>query len=402
MKNLILFDDESWNSLLPLTYTKPISELRIGIFTIKEKWERLLNGKSSYITQDYLAKKYSIVIEEENFVINSRLLPNDKILHLIKNLEINEALIFKDTLVAARMNQSQFSKLINNSELDELNGMDLTNQEGVIEMIERPFDLFRLNGQEINKDFELITKNKQSKNISGSNSIIGSGKLFVEEGVNIESTILNTSKGPIYLGKDSEIMEGSLIRGPFALCNNSFVKMGTKIYGPTTIGPYSKVGGELSNVVIQGFSNKSHNGYLGNSVLGEWCNIGAGTNVSNLKNNYSEVKLWDYNENKFNKTGLQFCGLIMGDYSKTGIGTMINTGSVIGVSSNIFGTGYPRNFIPSFAWGGHHGFISYNINKSFETAEIVMARRGYNLSDNDKNILEHIYHYSSKYRAWEV
>lgn len=401
MPNIILFDDENWKSLKPLTFTRPVSLLRVGILTIKEKWEITMNGEASFIAQDYLSEKFPIHIAEDNLIINASLLPNDKIVALIKQLDQNEAILYQDELIAARMDRKQFDRLINDSDIEELVGMDLSDQEEIIQRIIHPHDIFTFNDQEIKADFELITKNRVSQVISETNKVISPENIFIEEGAQVECAILNASEGPIYIGKNAKIMEGSIVRGSFALCEGAVIKMGAKIYGQTTIGPYSKVGGEVGNSVILGYSNKGHDGYLGNSVLGEWCNLGADTNTSNLKNNYSEVRLWNYQENSFKKTGLQFCGLIMGDHSKCGINSMFNTGTVVGVSANIFGGGYPRNFVPSFAWGGHSGFSTYKLEKSLEVAEVVMKRRSVELTEFDQKILNHIFLSTSEYRTWE-
>ena len=400
-RNVILFDDEKWQSLLPLTFTKPISELRIGILKISEKWSHYLDGEVSYITQDYLADKYPIHISDDNYVINSRLLPNDKIASLIKGLELNDALLIEETFIAARLDNGQFEKLINENDIEELNGTLLNIEKLESVLIERPYDIFRYNGEEIKKDHLLLTYKKHSAHIPDSVRTSSPENIHISDTAILNHCIINADNGPVYIGEHAEIMEGSVIRGPFAACDNSVVKMSAKIYGDTTIGPYSKVGGELNNVVIQGYSNKGHDGFLGNAVIGEWCNLGADTNNSNLKNNYSEVRLWDYGVQSFAKTGLQFCGLIMGDHSKCGINTMFNTGTVIGVSANIFGSGYPRNFIPSYAWGGRDGFKTNAFKKAIEVADIVMQRRKIMLTQLDKDILQYIFDNTSQYRRWE-
>lgn len=401
MENIILFDDDHWKSLLPLTYTKPIAELRVGILTIAEKWKNRIGGNISYITQDYLADKFPISISDNNLVINARLLPNDNIQDLIEQLSMNDALLFEDTLIAARLNKSQFDRLIENQDIEELDGIELGKHEKYIHLISRPYDIFIQNGKEIAKDYKLLTYNRTSYPISYHNYPIEPDNIFISESAEVTFSSLNASEGPIYIGPNCKIMEGSNIRGPFAMCEGSTVKMGAKIYGQTTLGPYSKVGGELNNVVIQGYSSKAHAGYLGNSVIGEWCNLGAGTTSSNLKNNYAEIKVWDYEKEGFSPTGLQFCGLIMGDHSKVGINTMFNTGTIVGVSANIFGAGFPRTFIPSYSWGGNKGYTTYKIEKAFETMEKVMARKNMQLSDQDRVILQHIYHYTATSRNWE-
>jgi UDP-N-acetylglucosamine diphosphorylase/glucosamine-1-phosphate N-acetyltransferase len=392
-ENIILFGDDHWFDLLPLTFTRPICELRVGILTIREKWEKRLEGKASFITQDYLAEKYPINIEEENLLINSTFLPDDILVHYVKQLKLNEALLFDSELIAARLSAAEFEKLSDEKDaFQSLNGMDLSeNKSLVFSRITKPYHIFSLNGQEMIKDFDLITKHKTSQTISSTNTVIGGYPVFLEEGAIMECCMINTVNGPVYLGKNVQVMEGCMIRGGFAACEGSVVKMGAKIYGPTTIGPYCRLGGEVNNSVLLANSNKGHDGYLGNSVLGEWCNLGADTNTSNLKNNYLPVKIWSYVKERFEDTGLQFCGLIMGDHSKAGINTMFNTGTVVGVASNIFGDGFPRNFIPSFSWGGAAGFTTHQINKAIETAEIVMSRRNMIMSELDKNILHHVY-----------
>jgi UDP-N-acetylglucosamine diphosphorylase/glucosamine-1-phosphate N-acetyltransferase len=399
--NIILFDDDNWEGLLPLTFTKPICELRVGILTIREKWELHLDAKGSYITQDFLSGKYPIQIEKDNIIINSTVLPTPKLVKLIKQLGINEAILDGEQLLAARLTNEQFDNLIEDNGLSELAGIDVSNDVEVIRRIIRPYNIFSLNDIEIKSDFELLTKDRKSEALSDTNTAFHPENIFIEEGAIVEGAILNAKTGPIYIGKNAEIMEGSLVRGPLAMCEGAVLKMGTKIYGATTIGPFSKVGGEVNNSILIGYSNKGHAGFLGNSVIGEWCNLGADTCISNLKNNYEEVKLWSYEDQRFISTGLQFCGLIMGDHSKTGINTMFNTGTVVGVNANIFGSGYPRNYIPSYAWGGAHGFKTYLLEKSIETAERVMKRRNQVLTNEDRRILEHIFLNTSKYRIWE-
>lgn len=393
-KNIILFGDDNWFHLLPLTFTRPIAELRVGILTIKEKWEIHLNGHVSYITQDYLAEKYPINIEDDNLLINSTLLPSNIILNYIKQLQLNEALLLGDELLAARLSADQFDLLSDDpASLKTLKGINLEGVAGLdISRIMRPYDIFMLNGQEIQHDFDIITKGRKSQPISDTNKIIGKHPVFLEEGAVMECCIINTEGGPVYIGKKALVMEGCLIRGSLAVCEGAVIKMGAKIYGPTTAGPHCRLGGEVNNSVLFANSNKGHDGYLGNSVIGEWCNLGADTNTSNLKNNYLPVKIWSYVKEGFEDTGLQFCGLIMGDHSKAGINTMFNTGTVVGVASNIFGDGFPRTYIPSYSWGGASGFTTHQLKKAIETAEIVMKRRNQDMSEEDKKILEYIFH----------
>jgi len=390
--NYILFDGPSRNNLLPFTYTRPVADIRIGILTIREKWETYLEFTTTTVTEEYLSDKYPMVEMEENVMINASFLPNQELVEMIKNLETNQA-IFKDEDVIAFFTKNTQEDI----DLDSYEAIEY--HENVLK-IEHTWDIFSKNGEAILEDFELLTNNRKSQPIPATVNTIKAESIFIEEGAKLNFVTLNATNGPIYIGKDSEIMEGSLIRGPFALCEGATVKMAAKIYGPTTVGPFSKVGGEVTNSVIFGYSNKGHDGYLGNSVIGEWCNLGADTNNSNLKNNYAEVRLWDYQTESFAKTGLQFCGLMMGDHSKCGINTMFNTGTVIGVSANIFGSGFPRNFVPSFSWGGASGFTEYKTNKVFEVAEVVMKRRGIEFDEREKQILEHVFEETKEYRNY--
>jgi len=391
---LIFFDDWSWESLLPLTFTRPVAELRTGILKISEKWKFYFHEINGYFTKDYLSEKYKSEPGFDNILINGSLLPDPMLAEAIKNLRLMEALVKGNKLLAVRLSKTA---------VEDFNPLhftfyELTEYKDEVDCIEYPWHIFTKNGREIINDFNLITANRESCKLSPSNNLLSPGNIFAEEGVKAEYVTINASTGPVYLGVNSEIMEGAVIRGPFALCECSVLKLMAKIYGPTTIGPFSKAGGEINNSVIQGFSNKAHDGFLGNSVLGEWCNIGADSNNSNLKNNYAEVKLWSYREEKFIPTGLQYCGLIMGDHSKCGINTMFNTGTVVGVSANIFGTGFPRQFIPSFSWGGAAGFSVYALEKAFETAASVMSKRNQRFSETDKSILKSIFAMTEKFR----
>ncbi len=397
--NIILFDDDKRDHLLPLVFTKPVGELRIGILTIREKWEKRLGGSVSYITQDYLGEKFPLVVKDDNIVINGGVCPSDMLFRLVEELEFNEALMKGDDLIAARLDSKQFSRLMRDEEVNSLKGFDLEDTPFI--RIVYPYDIFDKNEEAIQQDFQLLTRNRTSQQISATNQVFGRENIFLEEGAKVECAILNANEGPIYIGKNAEIMEGSIVRGSLAMCDHSVLKLGAKVYGATTLGPYCKVGGEVNNVVLTGYSNKGHDGFLGNAVIGEWCNIGADSNNSNLKNNYAKVKLWDYPSGKFKQTGLQFCGLIMGDHSKCGINTMFNTGTVIGFASNIYGSGFPRNFIASFSWGGASGFMTHQLNKALETAKVMMARRKVELTTEDQNIFQHILDLTSSHRPWE-
>lgn len=388
--NYILFDGPYRGNLLPFTYTRPVADIRVGILTIRQKWESFLEYTTTTVTEDYLSDKFPMVEMEENIMINASFLPNSEVIEVIKNLSDNQAVFKGEDVIAF------FTK--EGDEVTDFSSFEAIEFEGDILKIENTWDIFSKNGEAIEEDFNLITNGRKSEPIPATVKTLNPENIFIEKGAKLNFVTLNASSGPIYIGRDAEIMEGSVVRGPLALCHNATLKLATKIYGPTTVGPHSKVGGEVNNSVIFGFSNKGHDGFLGNSVLGEWCNIGADSNNSNLKNNYAEVRLWNYQTGGFAKTGLQFCGLMMGDHSKCGINTMFNTGTVVGVSSNIFGSGFPRNFVPSFSWGGSKGFVTYKTNKAFEVAEVVMARRNEEFTDKDKAILEHVFEETKQYR----
>ncbi|MBT8265901.1 MAG: GlmU family protein [Bacteroidia bacterium] len=388
--NYILFDGPHRNHLLPFTYTRPVADIRIGILTIREKWERYLGYTITSLTEDYLSEKFPMVEFEDNIMINASYLPNFEIAELIKGLSENQAIFKGEDVIAFYTKETQ-------DDID-FSSYESIEYEADILKIERTWDIFSQNGEALKDDFELITSGRKSQPIPANINVIKAQDIFIEEGAAMNFVTLNATNGPIYIGKNTEIMEGSIIRGPFSLNEGSTVKMGAKIYGPTTIGPFSKVGGEVNNSVFFGYSNKGHDGFLGNSVIGEWCNLGADTNNSNLKNNYAEVRLWDYETEGFAKTGLQFCGLMMGDHSKCGINTMFNTGTVVGVSANIFGSGFPRNFIPSFSWGGKAGFSTYLTKKAFEVANVVMARRTIEFTEKDATILEHVFEETKRFR----
>lgn len=388
--NYILFDGPARNSLLPFTFTRPVADIRIGILTIREKWEKYLGTTTTTITEEYLSEKFPMVEMEENILINASFLPNEILAEMVKYLEPNQAITKGEEIIAFFTNETQEEVDFDKYEMIEYNQDCLT--------VTKPWDIFAKNDAALREDFELVTEDRISQPIPKSVNVIAPENIFIEEGAKLEFVTLNASSGPIYIGKDSEIMENSVIRGPFALCEAGQVKLATKVYGATTVGPHSRIGGEVSNSVLMGYSNKGHDGFLGNSVLGEWCNLGADTNNSNLKNNYEEVKLWSYETGGFEKTGLQFCGLMMGDHSKCGINTMFNTGTVVGVSANIFGAGFPRNFVPSFSWGGASGFTTYITKKAFETAKIVMSRRHVEFDEKEARILEHVFEETKKWR----
>jgi len=381
---LVFSDAQYWEDFLPLTFTRPVAEMRCGILTFSERWQKILDSSEvSWFTEMYLQQKFREPEKKESLFLVANFLPTENVIQQIKDLKQGEALVYEDELVAAKINMEGFS-------LNQIEKMTDIKEELVF--FKKPTDLFTYNKEAIDFDFELLTKGKASQELSSTNGFLGNKEdLFIEEGAEIEFSTINTKTGKIYIGKNAEVMEGCNLRGPIALCEGSKFNLGAKIYGATTIGPHSKVGGEVSNIIIFGYSNKGHDGFVGNSVIGEWCNLGADTNSSNLKNNYGNVKLWNYRTKDFQDTGLQFAGLIMGDHSKTAINTQLNTGTVIGVASNIFKEGFPPNLIENFSWGGFKDDERFKLDKAYEVAEKVMARRKLPLTDDDKAILKHIF-----------
>jgi UDP-N-acetylglucosamine diphosphorylase/glucosamine-1-phosphate N-acetyltransferase len=388
--NYILFDGPARNALLPFTFTRPVADILIGILTIRQKWEAYLGSTTTTLTEDYLSDKFPMVEMEQNVMINASFLPKATLVEMIQNLTSNQAIFKGEEVIAFYTNEEQEEVDFDTYEILEYTDDCIT--------VEHTWDIFAKNDAALRADFAFLTQDRKSQPIPKSVNVMAPEHIFIEEGAKLEFVTLNATTGPIYIGKNAEIMEGSVIRGPFALCEGAGVKLATKVYGATTVGPHSKIGGEVNNSVLFAYSNKGHDGFLGNSVLGEWCNIGADSNNSNLKNNYEEVKLWSYETEGFAKTGLQFCGLMMGDHSKCGINTMFNTGTVVGVSANIFGSGFPRNFVPSFSWGGAAGFTTYVTSKAFATAKLVMSRRNVEFDEKEQAILEYVFEETKKWR----
>lgn len=388
--NYVLFDESRRNNLLPLTFIRPVADIRFGILTIREKWEKYLHCSTSTLTEAYLSAKYPLVKEKDNIIINGAICPNPALIQEISKLLPGQALVKGDSVIAMYLNEKDFEK-----------------QSGAIEEIEtetdfleilNTWDIFAKNAQAIADDFALLTEGRKSAKLPENSIYFAAENIFIEEGAQILASTLNATDGPIYIGRNAVVMEGSNLRGPLALCDNAQIKMSAKIYGPTTIGPHSKVGGEVNSSVIFGYSNKAHDGFLGHSVIGEWCNLGADTNTSNLKNTYDSVKLWSYPDESFVDTGLQFCGLIMGDHSKCGINTMFNTGTVVGVSTNIFGSGFQRNFVSSFKWGGVSGFSTFLPKKAIEVAKGMFKRRDLDFTEIDAQLIEDVYNLTHNYR----
>ncbi|MEI7498822.1 MAG: GlmU family protein [Bacteroidota bacterium] len=392
--NYILFDESIVRTnLLPLTFVRPVADIRVGILTIREKWEKRLRTTTSTLTDSYLSAKFPIVKKSENVLINGSVCPNDEIVAAIKRLKPNQTVVYNDTIIALHVTEEELDRVGDASSEGGIEEIKISNAPL---KINHTWEIFSKNEVAIADDFNLLTKGRKSHKLSDTNRVLGGENIFIERGARVEFAVLNASAGPIYIGKDTEIMEGALIRGPFALCDGAQVKMAAKIYGPTTVGPYCRVGGEINNSVLFGYSNKAHDGFLGHSVIAEWCNLGADTNTSNLKNTYDNVRLWSYSKQTFVNTHLQFCGLIMGDHSKCAIDTMFNTGTVVGVSANIFGSGFQRNFIPSFTWGGTAGHTNYSIKKALEVAEIVFKRRRRNFDDIEHELLTSVYNLTLK------
>ncbi len=392
--NYILFGDQSRTHLLPFTFIRPLADIRIGILTLREKWEVYLQKKTSTLTEEYLSEKYPMHREDDNVLINSSVFPNASLIKEIGQLKPNQTLISGELLIAHRLR----ARDIDNLDAELLEAVEPMETSAELVTLSWLMDIVSLNGQAIRNDFDLITKGRKSQAIPAYVQVHAPENVFIEEGASLGFCMINASEGPVYIGKNATIMDGALIRGPMALGEGSTIKMGAKIYGDTSIGPNCKIGGEVISSVVFGNSNKPHDGFLGHSVLGEWCNLGSDTNTSNLKNNYDEVRLWDYAENSFVRTGSQFCGTFMGDHSKCGINTMFNTGTVIGVNAQIYGAGFMRNFIPSFSWGSVSGFTTVDIDKAVETARRVYARRARVFDPLDERILRYVFEQTLRYR----
>ncbi len=390
MKNIVLFDSPTTKiNLLPLSYTRPLCDLRVGITTIREKWEALLPGVYSVLTDDYLSEKFKAELTGDNLFIAGNVLPDSDLVKAVDELRAGEALSGENGLIALRGTVEQFK-----------NGVSAQTYAVKVAEVKFLYDIFLLNDNAVRDDFKRLTSGKVSAPVDQSNTVIGDpSMIFIAPSATVQGAMLNTTKGPVFIDEEAEVMEGSCLRGPVAVCRHSVVNMGTKIYGATTIGPWCKVGGELNNVVMIGYSNKAHDGFLGNAVIGEWCNLGAGCVASNLKNDYTEIKLWNYAAHRFTKTGLQFCGLMMGDHSKAGINTMFNTATVLGVGVNVYGSGFQRNFLASFSEGSRAGFTDVPLSKFFDIARRVMARRGCELTAADERIFEHINEMAHNYKV---
>lgn len=381
---LVLFDDAYRHIFLPLVYTKPLGALRMGMFTMQERWQHCIKAEVRFETQDYLIPLFGRPEGHELFV-NARLFPTPEIADAARKLQIGEAIQYRGQLLMHRV--------ASNSAIE---AVEWEGEEPF--MLRQITDLFMQNDRALRFDFDVFGRGGEFH--SEACTIIGpTDQLFIHPTARVTGAWINTTAGPVIIDADAEVMEGSMIRGPFYLGAHSQLKMGAKIYGATTIGPECKFGGEVSNCVIQGFSNKAHDGFIGNALIGEWCNLGADTNASNLKNNYSGVQIFQYGTDGYVDTSLTFCGLIMGDHSKCGINTMFNTGTVVGVGANIFGGDFPEKHIPSFMWGGAGGWQEYQLPKMLETASKVFERRKLTLRPEIVSMLTEVFRHTAIYRS---
>ena len=401
MAQVILFDGEARENLLPLTHLKPVCDLRIGLLTIREKWSHYMGFPVSVVTQDYLSELYPLEYDTENYVINGAVLPSDALVALIRQMDINEAFLHEDQLVVAKLDQKQLRKLIDDEAIEELDAQDL--QDTPFLKISSLTDLILLNEAAIIDDFRLLSKMRKSMPLPPGNTLIGpSDKLFIEVGATVQGSYLNTTTGPIYLSRNSSILEGCFIRGPFALGENSILRMGTKIYGPLATGPFCKIGGEIESSLFQGYSNKSYEGYLGHSIIGNWCNLGAGTQAASVQHTYDEIEMWNEGDEQFIPTGTQSMGAVLGDHTKTANGTVFTPGSVTGICANTLTPGIAPRFIPSFAASesGQVG-ITFSPENAFRAAEQMMTRRQADLTLQQRLLLLKIFEITSDQRPWE-
>lgn len=401
--NYILFGDQARTHLLPFTFIRPLADIRIGILTIRQKWEKLLNSSVSSLTADYLSKKYPLVKQDDNVLINSSVFPTVELVAEISRLAPNQTLVKpasgsypEDILIAHRLRAEDIDT-IDSDLIDSVIPMETACD---IRKISHLWEIISMNHDELINDFKLITQGRKSAAIPSHVKTSAAENIFIEDGALIEHAIINATEGPVYIGKNAHIMDGAMLRGPLSVGDYSLIRMGAKIFGNSSIGPVCKVGGEMTDSVIFGYSNKAHDGFLGHSVIGEWCNLGADTNTSNLKINMDEVRLWDYEESSFVNTGLRLCGTFMGDYSKCSINTMFNSGTVIGISAQVFGTGFMRNFIPSFTWGSVAGVDTVRIDKAVKTAHEVCARRNVQFDALDEEIMRHVFDQTFTYRKF--
>lgn len=397
LPTVILFDGPSRNHLLPLTYSRPVADLRFGILTLAEKWAHDLQTSTSFCTRDYLRRLYPCLVGEDNLVINGDVIPTAPTVAALRQLEVGQGLVCGEEVVAMRLDRAGAEAFVNSTDPQQ-RSLEKTIPIDA-QRLTCPGDIFAENAGAIQADFARLTAGRSSAPLPASNILIGPPEnVFLEDGASVQACVINAEAGPVYFAAGATAMEGCLLRGPLSVGAGATLKMGAKIYGATTIGPLCKVGGEVNNVIFQAHSNKGHDGFLGNAVIGEWCNLGADTNCSNLKNDYGEVKVWSYPAGARLSSGRQFHGLVLGDHSKVGINTMFNTGTVAGFATNVFGGGFPPTFIPSFSWGGTEGFVAHRLDKALATAARVMARRKQVLGPEQEAMFTEIFTRSEKWR----
>lgn len=383
--NLILFDTPEYRDFLkPLTLTRPVAGLRCGVLTLTEKWEQRLNSPASFLTEEYLKEKFPARYTADNLYVNASCLPDAALVCAVQALNTGESIYAGNDLIALRTADHLdygFEPAKKGRAYDE-----------PVSFVRELPHLFLNNGPQIEVDYALLSANRPSEKITDPHTAIyREDRVFTGSNVQVRAAIINAEAGPVYIDDDAIIQEGAIIIGPVAIGRNAMVAFGAKIRSNTTIGPFCRVGGEVGNSVFHAYSNKAHDGFLGNSYIGEWCNLGANTNNSNLKNNYKSVSLYSYALNGFYDTGEIFCGTFLGDYTKAGISTMFNTGTVAGVCSNIYGSGFQEKFIPGFTWGGKaEGYQPYRFDKAVEVIGATMSRRSQSLDGKDLNILKYI------------
>lgn len=396
LMNWILFDDDTRYRLLPFTHTRPVAEILCGMYTMRRRWELLLKAETSTLTEDYLQGVFPLQRSVDNVLINAAVFGTETLAEAVTGLRDGEVLM-RDGVVLAARTAAVPSGVEGLKE--HFRGCKTVAYEQPVLRLQHVWDIFSMNDAAIRADFAMATRGRKSAPVPEHVVVSGGENLFIEEGAVINAgCIINASTGPVYVGKDAEMLEGCMVRGPLVVGEHGVLKMGAKIYGATTIGEGSKVGGEVNNAVFFANSNKGHDGFVGNAVIGEWCNLGADTNCSNLKNNYGFVSIWSEHEGRAVPTGLQFCGLLMGDHSKCSINTMFNTGTVVGVSANIFGNGFPAKFVPSYSWGGSDSMTTYAFDKAMDTARRMMARRNRELSEAELAMYRHLFDRTSVQR----
>ena len=383
-----LFNGKDREHLLPFVYLRSVADVFMGALSFQDRWKQLMTDSVSVETADSLRESEESTPDR---CVLAALIPTTSFVEAVQALAPNQKLVCDDLLLAYHGELPS-----NDPNLQSYQSIFI--DQSAFTYIQHSWDIFLCNAHALKHDIPLLSKNRISNAISDTNLTIGDGSIFIAPQVNMEGVTLNTTEGPIFIDEGATIMEGCLLRGPLYVGKNSVIKMGAKVYANCSVGPSVKVGGEINNVVFFGNSNKGHDGFLGNAVIGEWCNIGAGTSASNLKNDYGLVRVWDYASGNFTKTDLQFCGLLMGDHSQCAIQTTFNTATVVGIGCNLFGLGFPRQFIPSFSRGGAQGFTENRLDKVIETAKAMKKRRGVDFTSADSDRLEAIFEKTASFR----